>query len=56
MNSKTLRRVLVVLALLICAPSISVKVMAQLGGTGAIQGTVTDPGGAVVPGADQRRS
>src|SRR5262245_41998102 len=51
MKPKTLGRLLAVLVVLVCAPSAPVKVMAQLGGAGAIQGTITDPGGAVVPGA-----
>jgi hypothetical protein len=51
MRSTTLGRVVAVLVVLVCAPSATVKVMAQLGSTGAIQGTITDPGGSVVPGA-----
>ena len=40
------------LAVVIIAQSISAtSVVAQIGGGGAIQGTVTDPGGAIVPGA-----
>ncbi|HEX3084375.1 MAG TPA: TonB-dependent receptor [Pyrinomonadaceae bacterium] len=50
MKATTLGR-LMVLVVLFCAPSATLKVMAQLGSTGAIQGTITDPGGAVVPGA-----
>src|SRR5881394_3004125 len=41
-----------VLVILFCSMGATIKVMAQLGGTGAIQGIVTDPGGAVVPGAN----
>jgi carboxypeptidase family protein len=51
MRATPLGRILTLFAVLICAPSATVKVMAQLGSTGAIQGTVTDPGGSVVPGA-----
>src|SRR5438105_2654916 len=50
MKATTLGR-LMVLVVLFCAPNATIKVMAQLGSTGAIQGTITDPGGAVVPGA-----
>ena len=50
MKPKTLGRVLAVLVVLVCAPGAN-KVMAQLGGSGGIQGSITDPGGAVVPGA-----
>ncbi len=50
MKAKTLIKVGVLLAL-ICSMSATSRVSAQLGGTGAIQGTITDPGGAVVPGA-----
>jgi hypothetical protein len=50
MKAKTLVTVLAV-AFLICYSGAGVKVMAQLGGNGGIQGTVTDPGGAVVPNA-----
>ena len=51
MRLKTLGRISAVLAVLICVPCAIVNVMAQLGGNGGIQGTITDPGGAVVPGA-----
>ena len=50
MRPKTLGRVLAVLVVLVCAVGAN-KVMAQLGGSGGIQGSITDPGGAVVPGA-----
>jgi carboxypeptidase family protein len=50
MKAKTLVITLVV-TFLMCTSGASVKVMAQLGGTGGIQGTVTDPGGAVVTNA-----
>ena len=45
MNTRTLTLFLVIL--LLCTTG----AMAQTGGGGTIQGTVTDPGGAVVPGA-----
>jgi len=35
----------------VCASSAEVNVLAQTGGGGSIQGTITDPGGAVVLGA-----
>ncbi|HEX3230896.1 MAG TPA: carboxypeptidase-like regulatory domain-containing protein, partial [Pyrinomonadaceae bacterium] len=50
MRPKILGRVLVVLLVLVCAAGAN-QVMAQLGGSGGIQGSITDPGGAVVPGA-----
>jgi hypothetical protein len=50
MKTKTLIKAGLLLVLL-CAMSATTNVMAQLGGTGAIQGIITDPGGAVVPGA-----
>jgi len=50
MRPKTLGRVLAVLVVLVCASSANI-VMAQIGSNGGIQGTITDPGGAVVPGA-----
>lgn len=43
------RRSLILLVAILLAQSINV--IAQTGGGGTIQGTVTDPGGAVVPGA-----
>ncbi|HKE58407.1 MAG TPA: carboxypeptidase-like regulatory domain-containing protein, partial [Pyrinomonadaceae bacterium] len=51
MNAKSLVNFLVVLALWLCIGCASTTVMAQIGGNGSIQGLVTDPGGAVVPGA-----
>lgn len=48
MNARALINTLVLFVLFIC---IGANVMAQIGGSGSIQGTVTDPGGAVVPGA-----
>src|SRR5215813_3308044 len=51
MKAKTLVTAMLVFLFLLCSPAANVNVMAQLGGTGAIQGTVTDPGGAVVPNA-----
>jgi hypothetical protein len=51
MNAKTLCRILVLLAVWVCALSATISVMSQTGGGGSIQGTITDPGGAVIPGA-----
>src|SRR5215471_17398621 len=34
-----------------CSIGATSNLMAQVGGGGSIQGTITDPGGAVVPGA-----
>jgi len=51
MNAKTVSKILVLLIVWVCAPSAPNKVKAQTGGGGSIQGTVTDPTGAVVPGA-----
>jgi hypothetical protein len=51
MNPKTISRTLALFVVLLCAPCATIQVMAQLGSNGGIQGTVTDPGGAVVPGA-----
>jgi hypothetical protein len=51
MNAKSLINFLVVLALWLCIGCASTTVMAQIGGNGSIQGLVTDPGGAVIPGA-----
>ena len=48
MRPKILGRVLAVLVLVVCAAGAN-QVMAQLGGSGGIQGSITDPGGAVVP-------
>ena len=50
MRPKILGRVLAVLVLVVCAAGAN-QVMAQLGGSGGIQGSITDPGGAVVSGA-----
>src|SRR5689334_20930957 len=50
MNAKTLCRVLALLAVLMIAGSVSAGLRAQIGG-GSIEGTITDPGGALVPGA-----
>jgi len=52
MNPKTVSKILALLIVCACAPCATTKVMAQIGGSGAIQGTITDPGGAVVPGAN----
>ena len=57
MRPKTLGRVLAVLVVLVCAAGAN-EVMAQLGGSGGIQGSIADPGGAVSArgdgGCDQR--
>ncbi len=50
MNMKALIRILVLLLACVCILS-AINVVAQIGGSGSIQGTVTDPGGATVPGA-----
>ena len=47
MNARTLTNLLVLFALCLFATN----ALAQIGGGGAIQGIVTDPGGAIVPGA-----
>lgn len=51
MNAKTVSKVLASLVILACALTATINVKAQTGGGGSIQGTITDPGGAVVPGA-----
>lgn len=51
MNGKTISKSLLLLIVLVCALSAANNVKAQTGGGGSIQGTVTDPTGAVVPGA-----
>jgi hypothetical protein len=51
MKAMTVIRVLVLLVVCVCALSATINVMAQTGGGGSIQGTITDPGGAVIPGA-----
>ncbi len=51
MNVKALIKILVLLVLWVCFAGVSTKVMAQIGGGGTIHGTITDPGGSVVPGA-----
>ena len=48
MNAKVLA---IALALLVSIVGSFTSVKAQIGGGGSIQGTVTDPGGAIVPGA-----
>jgi hypothetical protein len=48
MNTRALTNILLIL---VCIGSASITVLAQIGGGGAIQGTVTDPGGANIPGA-----
>ncbi|PYS71610.1 MAG: hypothetical protein DMF69_09795 [Acidobacteria bacterium] len=51
MKTRRLINILFLSALCICIGAVSPNVFAQIGGSGSIQGTVTDPGGAVVPGA-----
>jgi hypothetical protein len=51
MKAKTLLRALGLVVILIGVPGPSISVMAQIGSSGAIQGIVTDPGGAVIPNA-----
>ena len=50
MNTRMLCKV-VAFAIWVCALCAAINVAAQTGGGGSIQGTITDPGGAVVPGA-----
>ncbi|MEO6725537.1 MAG: TonB-dependent receptor, partial [Blastocatellia bacterium] len=53
MNAKNVNKVLALIVVLVCALSATISVnnvKAQTGG-GSIQGTITDAGGAVVPGA-----
>jgi hypothetical protein len=47
---KSFKTILVVLLVCFCV-GYTTNVMAQIGGSGSIQGTVTDPNGAVVPNA-----
>jgi len=51
MKAKTVCQMLAVLVVLVAALSAPDRVSAQTGGGGSIQGTITDPGGAVVRGA-----
>ena len=51
MNAKTLRMVFALVVILFCVVSTSLTATAQIGGGGSIEGTILDPGGAVVPGA-----
>jgi hypothetical protein len=51
MNAKTVSKVRSLLVVLACALCATINVNAQTGGGGSIQGTITDPGGAVVPNA-----
>src|SRR3954471_14814316 len=41
----------IMFAFIVCSLGAASSVLAQVGGGGSIQGTVSDPGGAVVPGA-----
>ena len=51
MNSKAVCKILVLVVVWVYALSAPTNVAAQIGGSGSIQGIVTDPSGAVVPGA-----
>jgi hypothetical protein len=51
MNAKAVTKVLALLLVCVCALCATITVKAQTGGGGSIQGTITDPGGAVVAGA-----
>jgi hypothetical protein len=51
MNTRILCKV-VAFAIWVCALCAAINVAAQTGGGGSIQGTISDPGGAVVPGAN----
>ncbi len=51
MNAKAVCKILALLVVWIYALSVPTIVVAQIGGNGTIQGTITDPRGAVVPGA-----
>ena len=51
MNSKAVCKILALVVVWVWTLSIPTKVAAQIGGNGSIQGTITDPSGAVVPGA-----
>src|SRR5262249_19443341 len=51
MKPAILSKVVALVVVLICLPCLTTRVMAQIGGAGSIEGTITDPGGAVVPGA-----
>ena len=50
MKVKFISYILALLTVMVCAQSAPNYVVAQIGGSGSIQGTITDPGGAVVPG------
>ena len=47
---KSIGAILVLLLVCFCMGA-QTDVLAQIGGSGSIQGTITDPSGAVVPGA-----
>ena len=51
MNTKALGKVMGLIVVLFCVSIATTSVMGQIGSSGSIQGIVTDPGGAVVPGA-----
>ena len=49
MNARALIKALALLVMSVCF--LTTTALAQIGGGGSIQGTVTDPGGSIVPGA-----
>src|SRR5262245_13359697 len=51
MIGQTRSRILFVLCTLLVVLCMPVPLSSQIGGTGSIQGTITDPSGAVIPGA-----
>ena len=51
MNTNPLSKVMGLIVVVFCVSTATTSVMAQIGSSGSIQGIVTDPGGAVVPGA-----
>src|SRR5438034_10422889 len=51
MKANNVGRVPALIVVLVCALSATINVKAQTGGGGSIQGTITDAGGAVLPGA-----
>ena len=51
MKAKFISYILALLMVMVCVLSAPNYVVAQIGGSGSIQGTITDPGGAVIPNA-----
>src|SRR5436309_1892004 len=51
MNTNPLSKVMGLIVVVFCVSIATTSVLAQIGSSGSIQGIVTDPGGAVVPGA-----